>query len=82
MTFSNCSYVFARISKVCSFYELTKQFMEVCVKNCAIDLKKNNLYIDENFGSDSMMLDGIESLEHECTEERNQIMQFKPYKYK
>ena len=23
----------------------TKQFMEICVKNCAIDLKKNNLYL-------------------------------------
>ena len=34
---------FTRISKFCSTYELTKQFMEICVKNCAIDLKKNNL---------------------------------------
>ena len=24
-------------------YELAKQFMEICVKNCAINLKKNNL---------------------------------------
>ena len=30
---------------VCSTYELTKQFMDICVKNCAIDLKKNNLYL-------------------------------------
>ena len=35
---------FTRISKFCSTYELTKQFMEICVKNCAINLKKNNLY--------------------------------------
>ena len=27
-----------------STYELTKQFVQICVKNCAIDLKKNNLY--------------------------------------
>ena len=32
-----------RISKFCSTHELTKQFMEICVKNCAINLKKNNL---------------------------------------
>ena len=31
-------------TQFCSTYELTKQFMEICVKNCAIDLKKNNLY--------------------------------------
>ena len=35
---------FTRISKFCSTYELIKQFMEICVKNCAINLKKNNLY--------------------------------------
>ena len=34
---------FTRIYPVCSTYELTKQFMWICVKNCAIDLKKNNL---------------------------------------
>ena len=34
-----------RISKVCSTYELTKQFIEIFVKNCAIYLKKNNLYL-------------------------------------
>ena len=36
--------LFTRISKVCSTYELTEQFMEICAKNCTIDLKKNNLY--------------------------------------
>ena len=36
---------FTSIYPVCSTYELTKQFMQICVKNCAIDLKKNNLYI-------------------------------------
>ena len=36
---------FTRISKFCSTYELTKQFMEIYVKHCAINLKKNNLYI-------------------------------------
>ena len=35
---------FTRIYPVCSTYELTKQFMWICVKNCTIDLKKNNLY--------------------------------------
>ena len=35
---------FTRISKVCSTYELTKHFIEISVKNCAINLKKNNLY--------------------------------------
>ena len=35
---------FTRIYPVCSTYELTKQFMKICVKNCPIDLKKNNLY--------------------------------------
>ena len=35
---------FTKIYAVCSTYELTKQFMLICVKNCAIDLKKNNLY--------------------------------------
>jgi hypothetical protein len=34
---------------VCSSYELTKQFMKICVKNCAIDLKKNNLYESHSF---------------------------------
>ena len=34
-----------KIYPVCSTYELTKQFMWICVKNCAIDLKKNNLYL-------------------------------------
>ena len=38
--YSEIVYKFARISKVCSTYELTKQFMEISVKN----LKKNNLY--------------------------------------
>ena len=36
---------FTSIYPVCSTYELTKQFMQICVKNCAIDLKKNNLYL-------------------------------------
>ena len=40
---------FTRISKFCSTYELTKQFMEICVKNCAINLKKNNLYLSYFF---------------------------------
>ena len=35
---------FTRIYPVCSTYELTKQFMQICVKRCTIDLKKNNLY--------------------------------------
>ena len=35
---------FTRIYPVCSTYELTKQFIEICVKNCAIDPKMNNLY--------------------------------------
>ena len=35
---------FTRVYPVCSTSELTKQVMEICVKNCAIDLKKNNLY--------------------------------------
>ena len=36
---------FTRIYPVCSTYELKKQFMWICgVKNCTIDLKKNNLY--------------------------------------
>ena len=34
----------SRIYPVCSTYELTKQFMPIWVKNCAINLKKNNLY--------------------------------------
>ena len=34
---------FTRIYPVCSIYQVTKQFMQICVKNCAIDLKKNNL---------------------------------------
>ena len=33
-----------RIYPVCSTYELAKQFMWICVKNCAIDLKQKNLY--------------------------------------
>ena len=36
---------FTRIYSVCSTYELTKQCMEICVENCVIDLKKNNLYL-------------------------------------
>ena len=35
---------FTRIYPVCSTYELTKQFVQICVKNCTTDLKKNNLY--------------------------------------
>ena len=35
---------FTRIYPFCSTYELTKQFMQICVKNCAIHLKKNDLY--------------------------------------
>ena len=35
---------FTRISTVYSTHELTKQFMEIVVNNCAINLKKNNLY--------------------------------------
>ena len=42
--YSDIVHKFTRISTVCSTYELTKQFMEICVNNCAIDLKKNNLY--------------------------------------
>ena len=41
---SGIVYIFTRIYTDCSTYGLTKQFMYVCVKNCAIDLKKNNLY--------------------------------------
>ena len=44
MIFSYDVHKLTRISKVCSTYELTKQFMEICVKNCASYLKKNNLY--------------------------------------
>ena len=36
---------FIRIYPVCSTYELTKQFMKIWVKNCAVYLKKNNLYL-------------------------------------
>ena len=39
---------FTRIYPICWTYELTKQFMKICVKNCAIDLKKNNLYPELN----------------------------------
>ena len=39
---------FIRIYPVCSTYELKKQFMYICVKNCAIDPKKNNLYLFSN----------------------------------
>ena len=35
---------FTKTNPVCSTYELKKQFMKVSVKNCAINLKKNNLY--------------------------------------
>ena len=38
--YSEIVHIFIRISKVCSTYELTKQFMEICVKNCAIDSKR------------------------------------------
>ena len=41
--YSEIAQRFTRISKFCSTYEVTKQFMEICVKNCAINLKKNNL---------------------------------------
>ena len=38
------SAIVTRIYQVCSTYELAKQFMQICVKNCAIDLNKNNQY--------------------------------------
>ena len=38
--YSAIAHKFTRIYPVCSTYELTK----ICVKNCTIDLKKNNLY--------------------------------------
>ena len=34
---------FTRIYPICSTYEVTKQFMYICVKNWTIHLKKNNL---------------------------------------
>ena len=34
---------FTRIYPVCSTYDLTKQFMQISLKNWAIDLKKNDL---------------------------------------
>ena len=49
----------SRIYPVCSTYELTKQFMEICVKNCAIDLKKNNLYKNKVCSSPRQIDDNI-----------------------
>ena len=46
MIFNNY-HKFTRLYPVRSTYELTKQFDKICVKNYAIDLKKNNLYLGE-----------------------------------
>ena len=55
--YSKIVHKFTRILTVCSTYELTKQFMEICVNNCSIDLKKNNLYT---------WLNSVRSSKHEC----------------
>ena len=54
---------FTRISKVCSTYELTKQFMEISVKNSAINLKKNTLQNSQSLTVNSLFKFSVQGSE-------------------